>query len=221
MAGGTMYFQRFLKGIPAYHNVDDDMASQVLQRLGITCNWWRTVDSITAPDIQDKLTESNIYLHLERYDDIQPGESLPVRELTPFISTTGGVVERDRFNARNLVYPAFLTALLFATDWLRQPGYIYYGYLFTLGRKAIPFRHYAEEVRELNTYTSYLRFHDEGELLAKINIPSPQLQRVERWEPDQIMASLAQGSMPVPAWQETNPSFAAPEKYSNIREVLL
>ncbi len=216
-----MYFQRFLKGITTYDNFDDDRAKMTLERHGILCNWWHNVGTITPEQIKDKITESNIYLHLERYDQVPAGENRPFRELTPFISTTGGVVERDRFNARNIVHPAFLTALLFATDWLHQPGYIFHGYLLTLGRKAIPFQRYAEEVRELNTYTSYLRFHEEGELLAKIDIPSHQLQRVEKWDPIQVVNDLNANLRPSPKWSHENPGFSSPEQYSNIREVLL
>jgi hypothetical protein len=185
------------------------------------CNWWRDVHTISPLQIQQKLTEHNLYFHLERYDQIPPGESRPFSKLTPFISTTAGVVERDQFFARNLVRSAFITALSFATDWFTQPGFIFYGYLLTLGKKSIPFDRYAEEVRELNTYTSFLRFHDEGELVAKILIPSHHLQRVERWDPPLVIDAYRRGLKPAPTWQFQNPGYEAPDKYSNIKELIL
>jgi hypothetical protein len=111
--------------------------------------------------------------------------------------------------------------LSFATSGLQQPGYIFYGYVITLGRKAIPFQEYAEETRELNIYTSYLRFHEEGELVAKIQIPSHRLERVVRWDSN-MLTQLESGVKPTPAppYPKVNSNYTPPEQYSNIRELL-
>lgn len=52
--------------------------------------------------------------------------------------------------------------LQFATDGFRRRGYV-----LTLGKQSIPMREFAEEVRELHIYTSFLRYHPEGEIVAK------------------------------------------------------
>jgi hypothetical protein len=223
--GGGVYFTKFLKGIPESSGLDEQQAEAMLLGGGLICNWWRNAPGgvISPVEVGDKLTEANLYWHLEHYGDPKLPSPNPFGEETPFISTTAGVVERDHFFTRNLVYPAFLTALLFATDGLRRPGYVFYGYLITLGRKAVPFQEYAEEVRELNTYTSYLRFHEEGELVAKVHIPSHRLERLERWEPGAVVSQLEGEPEPSPSlpYSKVNPRYSPPEQYSNIRDVLL
>jgi hypothetical protein len=47
---------------------------------------------------------------------------------------------------------------------------------------------FAEEVRELNLFTQYAVFHDEGEVAAKIFVPSRQIQSVEKY--DRTLKSL-------------------------------
>jgi hypothetical protein len=110
--------------------------------------------------------------------------------------------------------------LWFATNRLTRSGYIFRGYVITLGKKAIPFQEYAEEVRELNTYTEYLRFHPEGELTAKINIPSHRLEQVEKWDIDDLLADLDAGRPLMPSGVKRNWRYSPPEDYANIREVL-
>jgi hypothetical protein len=81
--------------------------------------------------------------------------------------------------SRNIVYIPIITALNFATNWLTRPGYVFYGYVFTLGQKSLELAEFAEEVRELHIYTHFLPYHDEGEIVAKIHIPAVRLEKVE------------------------------------------
>ncbi len=213
-----MIFQKVLKGIGG---ISDARAEQMVMHTGINCGWWNRVGTISPAEIKDKLTEDNLFWHLERYDDIHPSTGRPFNQDTPYISTTAGSVQRDQLLSRNIFYPPFLTALLFATDWFSRPGYIFYGYVYVLGKKSVPLEEFAEEVRELNIYTSWLRFHDEGEVVAKIIIPSTRLSRVERYEPSTSLAALRAGRKPTPDWSVDNPTFCPPEGYSNVRDVLV
>lgn len=111
-----MYFTKFLKGIPSSSIRNDKQAEEMLQSNGLICNWWHKVRTISPSEVLEKLTEENILWHLERYYDVHPATGQPFREDTPYISTTSCVVERDVFQRRNIVFPAFLTALQFATS---------------------------------------------------------------------------------------------------------
>jgi hypothetical protein len=212
-----MYFQKIVKGVG---DIGNSEAEQMLLKRGIVCNWWRRVHTISDSEIQDKLTDENLYWHLNQYDDHDPRTGRPFSEDTPFISTTAGAVERDAFLARNIIYVPLITALNFATDTFTKPGYVFYGYLFTLGKKSLELAEFAEEVRELHIYTGYLPYHDEGEIIAKIHIPAIRLERVERYEPDPTKNQISRGQRPVPIWHLINPNYANPEKFANIRGLL-
>jgi hypothetical protein len=213
-----MIFQKVLKGIGG---ITDAEAAAMLTHAGITCGWWHRVGTISPAEIKEKLTDENLFWHLERYDDIHPDTGRPFKEDTPYISTTAGSVERDQLLARNVFYPPLITALVFATNWFRRPGYVFYGYVCVLGKPSVPLEEFAEEVRELNIYTSWLRFHREGEIAAKILLPSTRLQRVERYDPLPAMQALRAGTKPVPPWFMDNPTFCPPEQFSNVRDVLV
>jgi hypothetical protein len=216
-----LYFTKVLKGISASKGLDRATAESMLKKDGILCNWWKRVHRITPAEIAEKLSDRTLYWHLERYEDPLPPSLTPFSQDTPYVSTTAGVVERDWFLARNLVRPAFLTALHFATDGYTKTGYVFCGYVITLGRKAIPFTEYAEEVRELNVYTSYLQFHDEGEIVAKIEIPAHRLERVDEFDGPRALVELRAGQRPVPTWScEDRSGYSVPENYANIRDVL-
>lgn len=213
-----MIFQKILKGVSG---LSDQQAEDMLRQNGIICRWWERVGQITPPGIQDKLTEANLYWHLERYNDIHPDTGRPFHEDTPYISTTAGSVQRDAANTRNILFPPLMTALAFATRWFSQSGHIFYGYVYVLGKQSVPLMEFAEEVRELNIYTSWLKYHSEGEIVAKIIIPSSRLRRVERYDPQESLDSLRRGIRPAPAWCADNANFCPPEDYSNVRELLL
>jgi hypothetical protein len=146
----------------------------------------------------------------------------PFGRHTPFISTTAGTAERDAARRRNIVYPAWQVALEFATDGWSRDGYLFYCYLFVLGRRAVPHEAFAEELRELNVYTGFSVFQPEGEITAKIKIPPAQIEKFEFYEIGTIVNALAAGTRPVPAAVVPNVAlFRSPEDISNIRDLLL
>ncbi len=218
-----MIFQKILKGIGGVAATDtesDRVAQHILTRTGIICNWWLTVNLLPECDIPCKLTERNLFWHLEHYDDLDPFTGQPFHKNTPYISTTAGCVERDAYRGVNLILSPFLTALQFATDGFRRRGYVFYGYVLTVGKQSIPMREFAEEVRELNIYTSFLRYHPEGEIVAKISIPSIRLERVECYDAPSARSQLASGKKPISEWEASNPNFQPPELFNNVRDVL-
>jgi hypothetical protein len=212
-----MFLQQFLKGIAGLRN---DEAEGIVRDQGILCNWWRNVHQITPSEVQNKLSNQNLDWHLNRYDSIDPTTGEEFYKNTPFISTTAGTVERQAFLLRNEVRSAFITALEFATENFAVSGHVFYGYVFTLGKVALPLRAFAEEVRELNVYTMFLPFQPEGEIAAKIHIPAVNIERVECYNGPAAHAALARGQRPVSIWTFTNPNYENPQKFNNIREVI-
>jgi hypothetical protein len=215
-----MIFQKVLKGIIG---ISQPQARAMLIGGGITCNWWRKVNLLPANEIPVRLTQDNLLRHLSAYDQPDPiTGSATFGEMTPFISTTAGAVERDPANAQNWQFSAFLTALAFATDSFRQQGAIFYGYVNVLGKKSVVMDEFAEETRELNIWTEFQPYHPEGEIVAKIQIPSPHLEKVEGYDGPSARARLNAHKLPVPLWIEQNTShYVPPEELSNVREVLL
>lgn len=219
-----MYFQKVLKGIK---HLSPDTAAGMVTDEGIHCNAWHRAGSISAAEISTQLTDNNILCHLNHYNDplpathpqFSPAEKLSYGDITPFISTTAGAVQRFPSPGLNICFPAFMTALQFATANFTTRGFIFYAYLITLGKKAIPLVQVAEEVPHLQLYHHYLSYHREGEIVAKIVIPSPQIEKAEEYDGADAIRDLRTGKLPVPLQTIRNSSYAAPDIYFNIREI--
>src|SRR5882757_2592495 len=112
----SMYFQKVLKGIK---DLPSDKAAGMVTNAGIHCNWWRREGHVSASDISTLLTENNVLCHLNQYNDplpathaqFSPNEKLTYGDITPFISTTAGAVQRLSSAGLNICFPAFMTAL--------------------------------------------------------------------------------------------------------------
>lgn len=217
-----MYFQKVVKGI---NGINTQKARDLLDN-GIICNWWRNAQKITPLQIKEQLVEPNVEIHLNEYDTPLPsGHPLShlgstFGDVTPFISTSAGAIQIDHFNRVNILFPPFMTALRFATDNFKSSGFIFYCSLITLGRKAVEFEQFAEEVRELHIYQNYLPYHHEGEIMAKIIIPSIQIEKAVEFNGPAAKADLDNGKLPQPLQTLDNYAYCPPENYSNIRELL-
>ena len=218
-----MYFQKVLKGIP---NLSKSEVEAMVWQNGIFCNWWRKKGTIMAAEIKSELTESNLLHHLNDYDKPLPtghpwsAYGSTYGEVSAFISTTAGVVERDNYKKRNIVFAPFMTAIRFATESFKTDGWLFYAYVMTLGKKSVELQGFSEEIRELNIYTQYLRYHHEGEIAAKISIPSVAIEKAEQYSGPPVLAALRAGQKPTPVDTVDNASYLGPEKYCNIRELL-
>lgn len=74
-------------------------------------------------------------------------------------------------------------------------------------------------MRELNIYTMYLPYQLEGEITAKIHIPSHCLELPQKYEGATAWKDLAAGTLPTPIHTDRNPNYAAPALYANVRFV--
>lgn len=220
-----MYFQKVLKGIK---QLSPDTAAAMVTDDGIRCNAWRRTGGISAAEISAQLTDNNILCHLNHYNDplpaahpqFSPGEKLSYGDITPFISTTAGAIQRFSSPGLNICFPAFMTALQFATANFTTRGFIFYAYVITLGKKAVPLVQFAEEVRQLQLYHHYLPYNREGEIVAKIVIPSAQIEKAEEYDGAAAIRELRTGKLPAPLQTIPNNGYAAPDTYINIREIL-
>lgn len=197
-----VWIQRFLKGIP---DLSDGAAEEILES-GLMCRWWQRVGEITPGGIREKLTEDALHAHLEDYAS--------VKDETPFISLTAGVRMRStraRGYGRNVVVKAQRTAVMYATDGFKRNGYIFAGYVFVMPNPSVPFEGFAEDVRDLQRYSRYRRFHRQGEVTAKIIVPSVQLEYA------QPCAPAGGGTLGIPV---SNRNYEPPDAHLNLRDVL-
>lgn len=212
-----MIIQRVLKGIGGITTQEADL----ILASGIECNWWRRVHQITAVEIREKLTPRNLECHLDHYTDPDPLENnAPFAENTPFISTTAGTIDRIRRRAMAVFFDPLTTAVEFATDAFTRTGFVFYAYVFTLGKVSIELEEFAEEVRDIHVYTKYSPYYREGEIAAKIGIPAVRIERYEEYDGPAAKRDLAYGVPLRPLRIQANALFQDPEKFCNIRGLL-
>jgi hypothetical protein len=211
-----MMFQRVLKGMPAEapgrRGLTDERARAIVDGLGVPCSWWLNAPSreISPRDVGAKLTEEALRQHLVEYDK--------VRDTTPFISTTAGTVEVNAAKGRYDKFVPEYAALSFATRNFGQPGYLVHAYVFVLGRRSVELEAFAEEVRDVHLYTSYYRWHREGEVVAKVHIPAQCIEKIERYSNVGLQADLDAGRLPKPekTFRAAN-VYCDPLRYANVR----
>jgi hypothetical protein len=207
-----MIVQWCLKGM---HLDDDDEARDPIEsRQGLMCNWWRDAKRINPALRRDKLTESNLDRHVNHFDSPEPLSGRPFREVTPFISLSAGTVERDKVMRTNITHTARETALGFGSAFGRfSTAFLYRCWVVVSPRPTVGIEGVAEEVRELTSYRSYSAFQLEGEVVAKVIIPSNQIEYCERWDMSPALEWAA-------AWRHVNTAFTQPTELSNVRELI-
>jgi hypothetical protein len=219
-----MYFQKVLKGIAGLPRPQVEL---ILEKNGIVCNWWRNRGELYESDVIGELTMDNLVHHLDDYDKKLPtahpwatiGKNYG--DVSAFISTSAGTMLRDSRKKRNIPHPPFMTALRFATSKFQGQGWIFYAYVVTLGKQSIELRGFSEDIRDLNIYSDYRRYYHEGEVTAKLSIPSVTIEKAEYYDGPAALADFRMGRKPTALDTIDNKSnYQPPEKYSNIREVL-
>jgi hypothetical protein len=222
-----MIIQKVIKGITG--DLSQDEARKILVT-GIKSNWLRLVPQPAEEEIQERLTEENLRWHQNYYKNSYPGPGgEPFGKTTPFISTTAGtvevkIVERNGkvSSPTNEPFLPWKIALDFATKFKsRDDGYLYFCYIFILGKKSIRHRGFSEELRDLNLYTEGSPFHYQGEITAKLIIPSVQIERLEHWSYSKALQDLSDGKDPGPIDDPIpNDLYERPEEICNLRELL-
>jgi hypothetical protein len=158
---------------------------------GIRCRSWLAIDPKAFPlDTNlSRLTEQNLDLHVNDYSRPDAVTGIPFHDTTPFISLSAGCVERRVTTETNVTHTALRTALEFATtdytrpDRPRCPGWVFYCYVLVGVNRAVSIPSVAEEYRELNLGRPYSRWQVQGEVIAKINVPSTQILCAVPWTP--------------------------------------
>ena len=209
-----MILQRALKGIGGLSLPE----ARAMLHGGIICNWWRRANPLPYGELPFRLTERNLHWHQNRYNEPDPLEAdQPFNEHTPYISLTSGTVERDRLRRCNVLHPAWQVALEFATDGWQRDGYLFYCYVFVLGRPSIPHAPFAEEIRDLNIFTNFNAFQPEGEMTAKIIVPPTQIEKLEFYSLADVINSMQRNELPAPSHTYPNTLYQDPNEISNIR----
>jgi hypothetical protein len=212
-----MIIQEVIKGLS---NLSDQEVDRIFDQ-GILCNWWHAVGNIPQAERASRLTEQNLDWHQNSYQKPDPTQgNQPFSVNTPFISTTAGTVARDTVNRTNTLTPAWKTALYFATDHWRIDGWLFYCHLFLIGKPAVEVEAFSEELRELNIYTAFSPFYVEGEITAKIVIPTVQIERADYWSLSDAKSAVATGKLPAASRSRNNPHYKSADSYNNLRKLL-
>lgn len=212
-----MIIQQVIKGLS---NLTDQEVDSIFET-GILCNWWRTNGSLPQGQVPDRLTQPNLDRHQNSFDKPDPAQGgQPFSRNTPFISTTAGTMERSVAMRTNLLTPAWRTALYFATDRWTTDGWLFHCHLFLIGKPAVQMEAFSEELRELNIYNAFSPFYVEGEITAKLVIPTAQIERADFWLLADARSAAASGSLPQPSRTLSNTNFVNPEDYNNLRTLL-
>jgi hypothetical protein len=217
-----MYFQKVIKGI---HGLDKEEIEEMLKR-GILCNFFSNAGQITMDKIKQLLIEENIDLHLSKHHKPLPSShpyassGKTYGDVTPFISTTAGMVVRNDEYEVQVIRSPFMIALQFATKNFTTQGTVFFAYVMTLGKPAVELQQFSEEVRDVLQYTDYKKYLHEGEIMAKIVIPSVQIEKAWVFDGPAAKKEFDKGQMPTPIKTYDNADYLPPEKYSNIRELL-
>lgn len=196
---------------------DDAEARAVIDRTGgLQCQWWRDVHTIRPDQIRQQLTAANLDRHVNHFQALDPVSGRPFNEVSPFISLSAGVVERDAVAKTNYIHRARKSALWFGSDFGRSfTAYVFVCWVVVAPRSAVEVEGVAEEIRDLNSFRRYSDFQTEGEIAVKVHLPHNQIQCCEKW-----VMNGAQGGPFVKTWTYRNPDFTPPELLTNVRELI-
>lgn len=204
-----MHVNWCFKGIAQSASFDDAVAERVLDETGLLSSWMlanggTTLSAAHGPS-QEALSAGALDDHVNHYAGVSAA--------TPYISLAAGCVEYLGPGTPAAVLPALGTALRFATRRGRTPGYVFRLWVVTAPKPAPDVPGLAEDVRDLDLYAGFHRYHRQGEVTAKLHVPRRQIA----W----AMKVDALGN-PVPAgWAGGgslfgNADFVAPHAVSNV-----
>lgn len=198
-----------LKGIAGGGGFGDVEALEVMTSTGILSNWMRTH---TTAALGAANVDAQAALSLAALDD-HVNDYGAVGATTPYISLSAGCREYAGPSLPTQVYPAYRTALEFATTWGATFGYIYRCWVVTAPQVAADIPGVADEVRDLNLFGDFYSYHTEGEIAAKLVVPVRQIQCVQKVDANLQLAGWHDGHG---ANARMNPRFRRPETISNL-----
>ena len=204
-----MHVNWCFKGIAESADFDDKTAERVVNHDGLLSSWMlahgANALSVAHAPSQQALSESALDLHVNSYSS--------VATTTPYISLAAGCVEYRGAGKPAAVLPALATATRFATRRGRTPGYLFRLWVVTSPKPAADIPGLAEDVRDLNLFSKFHRYHSQGEVTAKLYVPRRQVAWVMKIDP---MGHPLAASWPGSANMLVNPDFVDPDAVSNL-----
>jgi hypothetical protein len=170
-----------------------DILQMLTDPTGLRCrdwqSYWQQGDAFPLQDAMRRLTEENLHRHVNNFNGVEPATGRKFCEVTPFISLSAGCIDRNVSAKTNITHRARRTALEFATTDYSNPakpacsGWVVYCYVVVGANPAVRIPTVAEEIRELNHGRAYSGWYWQGEVAAKLHVPSAQILCAERYEP--------------------------------------
>jgi hypothetical protein len=198
-----------IKGIRGSGGFGDVEALWLLTTVGIQSNWMHANAGMTVA--QGNIASQNA-LSLAALDD-HVNDYGAVGSSTPYISLSAGCREFAGTTLPAARYPAYRTALEFATNWGDTFGYIYRCWVVTAPQVAADVPGIADEVRDLNLFADFYQYHCEGEIAAKLVVPVRQIQWVQKIGANLRPMGWSDGHGPR---ARKNPNFRRPQTISNL-----
>jgi hypothetical protein len=196
-----MFIQWCLKGIRSRPPSFGDLEAFSLLDIGILSNW--LLHSSTMPIVkalvtaQGLLSQHALLTHVNQYSTVV--------NTTPYVSLSAGVILRDAVLGRR-VHPAWKSAVDFATARGKVPGYVYRVWTVVTPKPSPKLINLSDEIRNLNLFRDAWKWQHQGEITAKLVIPSSQIQSVTKVNANGSLAGI----------QGTNPNFVDPQTICNL-----
>lgn len=195
-----MVIQWCLKGISERPTFSDTEAGALLYS-GIKSNWLFNNSTMpieqAIPTVQGLLGLSALLIHVNNY--------AAVRTTSPYISLSAGVVLPDTaLGSRK--FPAWRSAIDFATEWGRSSGYVYRVWTIVTPQPSPEIMNVSDEIRNLNLFDAAWKYQKQGEITAKLVIPPAQIEYVVKVGPDRRPTGF----------RRDNTGFVKPETISNL-----
>jgi hypothetical protein len=151
------------------------------------------------PTVQGLLSETALITHVNNY--------AAVTTTSPYISLSAGAVLRDT-PIGTRVFPAWESGVDFATGRGTVEGYIYRVWTLVAPKPAPKLMNVSDEIRNLNLFRGAWQYQHQGEITAKLVIPSSQIESVVKVGTDGKLTGL----------RVANPRFVRPQSISNLLE---
>lgn len=208
-----MLLQHVVRGVGG---IARKQAETVMHTSGLLCSAIRNGHAADVESAERLLSPENLDRH--RHDHPRFADE------SPYISTSAGTyAEGNRLTRATRSFYAFDTALEFAVLGPRTHGWIFYGYVFLLGRASGQHAEFAEEVRDLHQHPAWSRYRSEGEIAVAVRIPPRRLRRAELYTLQSVVDAIGRGTRPSPddvIDNETDGIYQAPELLTSAREVI-